>query len=232
LNIAILQAADFFLRGIVLLGIFLILFSNIRTIQKHRAVNMQRKTIKLYKTIVYNLSFYASCVASAFLAVSIWRLGSLLKFTEDRQVMIVFLNNTLFDYESFTTVQTPILIISFIGAVLYIVFCIVRILAYLELGKNFSDFIDIKEGNNLVTTGIYSRIRHPIYMSDIMIPLSAGIALFSWTTFLWTLFIVLPLFIIRANKEDELLEHYYGREFLFYKQRTNGFIPTIFKKEL
>ena len=232
MNIGILHAADFFLRGIVLLGTFLIIFSNIRTIRKYRIVNMQRKTIKIYKTVVNSLSFYVSCIVSVFLAVSIWRVGSLLQFTDDRQVRLIFLNNEILDYVSFINIQTPILIISFIGAFLFMVFCIIRILAYLELGKNFSDYIDIKDGNNLVVTGIYANIRHPIYMSEIMIPMCSSIALFSWTTFLWTLFAVLPIFIIKANKEDELLEHYYGREFLFYKQRTNGFIPAIFKKKL
>ncbi len=232
MNIGLLHAADFFLRGIVLLGILITILSNLRTIRKYRIENMQRKTIKLYKTIISDLSFYASCMASVFIACSLWRVGSLLKFYENREVKMVFLNTVLLDYESFISVQTPILMISFIGAVLFIAFCVMRVLANLQLGKNFSDFIDIKEGNTLVVSGVYSRVRHPIYLTEIMIPLSASLALFSWTTFLWTIFVVLPLFIIKANKEDELLEHYYGREFLFYKQRTNAFIPAIFKKDL
>ncbi|MBI2862633.1 MAG: hypothetical protein HYX89_07425, partial [Chloroflexi bacterium] len=35
--------------------------------------------------------------------------------------------------------------------------------AYRELGQNWSPKIDIRQGQNLVTTGIFKHVRHPIY---------------------------------------------------------------------
>jgi len=102
-------------------------------------------------------------------------------------------------------------------------------ISYLKLGKNFSINIDIKEGNKLVKNDIYGIIRHPIYLSEIILPLAASFALQSWTLLLWGLLVVLPIYIIRAKKEDELLQHYYGDDFTEYKLRVGGFFP-YFKK--
>ena len=39
--------------------------------------------------------------------------------------------------------------------------------------------------------------------------------------------IELPLFIMRAKKEDELLQKHFGDEFTAYKKRSGFFIPFI-----
>ena len=72
----------------------------------------------------------------------------------------------------------------------------------------------------LVTSGIYSRIRHPIYVfSSLMI---AGIALYLdriWLL-LVVLLILLPMQIYRARREEKVLMDAFGEEYARYKSRS------------
>ena len=220
---------DFFFRGFIVLGTIIIIFSNLKTIKNYRRENEKRTTIKYYKTIFQQIPTYSSYISSILIGLALFRVGSLLNIGQNMAATINILNVQIMDTSQTMQYQAPIIIMGLIGSVMYIAFSLMLSLSYTSLGKNFSDYIDIKEGNNLVTDKIYSIIRHPMYLSEIMIPLAASIALLSWTVFLWTILVQTPLYIIRARKEDELLENYYGREFLFYKQKVNSFIPT-FKK--
>ncbi len=90
------------------------------------------------------------------------------------------------------------------------------ILARIQLGRAFS--IQAK-ATSLVTTGLYSRIRNPIYFfSAIGI---AGVIL--WTGKLWLflfLAILIPMQIVRARKEENVLAEKFGPAYLDYKQKT------------
>jgi protein-S-isoprenylcysteine O-methyltransferase Ste14 len=89
-------------------------------------------------------------------------------------------------------------------------------LARFQLGKAFS----VKaKASVLVTRGIYSRIRNPIYVfGSVMI---AGMLLFFLKPEGLLLFLVLiPMQVVRARKESAVLEAAFGDEYRRYKQQT------------
>jgi protein-S-isoprenylcysteine O-methyltransferase Ste14 len=90
------------------------------------------------------------------------------------------------------------------------------LIARMQLGAAFSVQARASE---LVTTGIYSRIRNPIYVfSALMI---AGAIL--WTerlAFLLIFAVLIPVQIVRARKEAQVLEAKFGTAYLEYKQKT------------
>lgn len=88
--------------------------------------------------------------------------------------------------------------------------------ARLQLGRAFS--IQAK-ATTLVTSGIYSRIRNPIYVFGSLMAL--GIILFSgqpW--FLLILPALIVLQIIRSRKESQVLEEKFGDAYREYKRQT------------
>jgi protein-S-isoprenylcysteine O-methyltransferase Ste14 len=90
------------------------------------------------------------------------------------------------------------------------------IIGRFTLGRSFS--ISAK-ATALVTNGIYSRIRNPIYVSGMVS--ATGIFLMLRQPLLWLLLlIVIPLQIIRARNEARVLEATFGDAYREYRQRT------------
>jgi protein-S-isoprenylcysteine O-methyltransferase Ste14 len=88
--------------------------------------------------------------------------------------------------------------------------------ARIELGRAFS--LQAK-ATTLVTTGIYSRIRNPIYVFGAIFIL--GIII--WTGRPWLLLIfalLIPLQVVRSRKEERVLTEKFGDAYLDYKQKT------------
>lgn len=90
------------------------------------------------------------------------------------------------------------------------------VVARLQLGGAFS--VRAK-ASNLVTTGLYSRIRNPIYVFGGLF--IAGMIIWSDKLWLLLIFLVLiPMQIIRSQKEASVLEAKFGPAYLEYKQKT------------
>ncbi len=81
--------------------------------------------------------------------------------------------------------------------------------------------------HNLITDGVFGRIRHPLYLGRIT--LDFGIALlFSslWGAVLMA--ISAPLFLIRIRVEEEMLINEFGDAYLEYRDHTRKIIPYIY----
>ena len=95
-----------------------------------------------------------------------------------------------------------------------------------ELGKEWSSPLRVRECHHLVITGPYARVRHPIYLS--LIVFMTGIALIAANWFL-----VLFLFIsvvdlhLRIPKEERMMIDEFGDEYEAYMGRTGRLLPRI-----
>ena len=90
------------------------------------------------------------------------------------------------------------------------------ILGRYTLGKSFSI---AAKARTLVTSGIYSKIRNPIYVSGAVF--LTGVALILWRVEFLALFaVMIPMQIVRARKEARVLEEKFGEEYREYRRRT------------
>jgi protein-S-isoprenylcysteine O-methyltransferase Ste14 len=90
------------------------------------------------------------------------------------------------------------------------------VLARIQLGRAFS--VRAK-ASTLVTTGIYARIRNPIYVFGAL--LSVGIFIFvhrPWLLLIWVP--LLPLQWFRVRNEEQVLEAKFGDAYRDYKRKT------------
>jgi len=88
--------------------------------------------------------------------------------------------------------------------------------ARITLGRSFS--VQAK-ATQLVTTGVYARIRNPIYVFGALTV--AGILI--WLHRPWWLLILavlVPMQVWRARKEERVLEDSFGSAYLEYKRKT------------
>jgi protein-S-isoprenylcysteine O-methyltransferase Ste14 len=102
------------------------------------------------------------------------------------------------------------------GVGLWVPAFLLFVLARIELGRAFS----IKaKASTLVTTGLYARIRNPIYVFGGL--MSVGIFIFAhrpWWLLIWVPLI--PLQVFRIRKEEQVLEAKFGDAYRDYKRRT------------
>jgi protein-S-isoprenylcysteine O-methyltransferase Ste14 len=90
------------------------------------------------------------------------------------------------------------------------------VVARIELGRAFS--VQAK-ASTLVTTGIYSRIRNPIYLFGAIFIL--GFIIWMGRPWLLLIFVVIiPLQVVRSRKEERVLTEKFGAAYLDYKQKT------------
>jgi protein-S-isoprenylcysteine O-methyltransferase Ste14 len=89
-------------------------------------------------------------------------------------------------------------------------------LARLQLGRSFAVRAQARE---LVTHGLYSRIRNPIYLFGSLGIL--GIILYAGhPRFLWVFVLLVPLQLFRIRREEKVLQEKFGEAYLEYKKRT------------
>jgi protein-S-isoprenylcysteine O-methyltransferase Ste14 len=104
----------------------------------------------------------------------------------------------------------------YIGTVLVVVGLSGIVVARYQLGKSFS----VKaEAHKLVTSGLYSRIRNPIYMFGMV--LITGMILILGRPVGW--FVLVAAIVgqtIRARREARVLETAFGDEYREYRRKT------------
>ncbi|HKS73849.1 MAG TPA: isoprenylcysteine carboxylmethyltransferase family protein [Terriglobales bacterium] len=103
-----------------------------------------------------------------------------------------------------------------IGLGLMIAGAVLFFTARLQLGNSFAVRAEARQ---LVTTGLYSRIRNPIYVFS-------GVMILGFLTVLRRpiLFLILPVLvtaqILRSRKEAQVLEAKFGDQYRAYRQKT------------
>ena len=104
----------------------------------------------------------------------------------------------------------------FLGILIIIIASIFILIAIKDLGRNLSPFPKPKASSNLVTTGIYRFMRHPMYYSLIII--SFGVFLTKLSIYHLCLTITLALLIkFKIILEEQYLKNKFKNYFLYKK---------------
>jgi protein-S-isoprenylcysteine O-methyltransferase Ste14 len=112
--------------------------------------------------------------------------------------------------------QQPWTALRVAGAILAIAGYILLITARLQLGKSFAVSPQAKE---LVTHGLYARIRNPIYAFVAIMWFGLIVALRLYWLFV-PLAALLVLQLLRVRKEAGVLEEKFGQTYLDYRKQT------------
>jgi len=95
------------------------------------------------------------------------------------------------------------------------------------LGRNWSLVARTRTDHELIRSGPYARVRHPIYLAMLLFLVALAIGLGHWGQLL----LASPLFLagtrIRTDAEDRLLEQSFGETFRQYRNATPAIFPRI-----
>ena len=101
--------------------------------------------------------------------------------------------------------------------------------AHKDLKTNWSPILEIFAGHVLVTNGIYSVIRHPMYASGWLLAVAQGLLLQNWIAGPATLIVYIPLYMIRVPAEEKLMLDAFGDQYRDYLKKTGALIPRLSK---
>jgi len=113
-----------------------------------------------------------------------------------------------------------------IGLAVFVLGLALAIWARVYLGRNWGMPMSQKVDPELVTTGPYSRVRHPIYSGIILAMIGTTIAV----SLYWLVAVVLigAYFLYSAIVEERLMARLFPGSYPEYKRSTKMLIPFIF----
>ena len=103
---------------------------------------------------------------------------------------------------------------------------IFAILARLYIGKNWSALIQVKEGHELIQTGPYAVVRHPIYSGLMLATLGTAIAYGELGGFLGFAMVV-GAWGYKSRLEEAAMAEQFGAQYGKYRSHVKGLIPFV-----
>lgn len=95
-----------------------------------------------------------------------------------------------------------------------------------HLGANWSGTVTLKEGHELIRTGPYRAIRHPIYTGILLALLGTAVTI-GEVRGLLGLVVAWLSFCIKARREEAFLSQEFGPGFAEHKRLTGMFLPRF-----
>jgi len=103
----------------------------------------------------------------------------------------------------------------------------VRYVAFTTLGRFFSRTLREAEGHTLITSGIYQYIRHPGYLSDLMIFFGIAMAMSNLISFILIPVTFAFAYTYRIYTEENMMIKIFGDQYRAYQKTSKRLIPFI-----
>jgi protein-S-isoprenylcysteine O-methyltransferase Ste14 len=123
-------------------------------------------------------------------------------------------------------VLEPSLSTAYVGLTITELGLVFAVLARLYIGKNWSALIQVKEGHELIQTGPYAIVRHPIYSGLMFATLGTAIAYGEISGFLGFAMIV-GAWGYKSRLEEAAMAEQFGSKYEEYRAHVKGLIPFV-----
>jgi protein-S-isoprenylcysteine O-methyltransferase Ste14 len=99
--------------------------------------------------------------------------------------------------------------------------------SHVDLGRNWSISLEIRQHHTLVNTGVYRLVRHPMYTSFFLLGVAQMLLLANWLAGPSGLIGVALLFVFRVRREERMMIQTIGDEYRYYMATTKRLIPWV-----
>jgi protein-S-isoprenylcysteine O-methyltransferase Ste14 len=113
-----------------------------------------------------------------------------------------------------------------IGIALTWIGILIALWARWHLGQYWSGRVTIKEGHQLIRTGPYARLRHPIYTGLDLAAIGVAVTFDRWRCVVGVCVIVIG-FWIKARREERMLGEQFGNAFVEHRRHTGFLLPRL-----
>lgn len=102
--------------------------------------------------------------------------------------------------------------------------------SHADLGRNWSPTLELRKGHQLITSGVYKYIRHPMYASFGLWGVAQVLLLHNWIAGGSSLVLFGLLYFLRVPYEEQMMLDQFGEAYQSYMNRTGRLIPRRFWK--
>jgi protein-S-isoprenylcysteine O-methyltransferase Ste14 len=99
--------------------------------------------------------------------------------------------------------------------------------SHVDLGRNWSLSLEVREQHALVKTGVYRFVRHPMYSSFFLLGVAQALLLSNWLPDVSGLLGAGAFYAFRIRREEEMMLEYFGDDYRAYMAHTKLLIPWL-----
>jgi protein-S-isoprenylcysteine O-methyltransferase Ste14 len=124
------------------------------------------------------------------------------------------------------SIEAPKGLLLWCGYGIFVLGTVIALIAAVNLGKNLTPLPRPKENAELIQSGLYRLVRHPIYFGVIL--LSIGWGVLQQSALVWLYVIVIAIFFdIKSRKEERWLVERFST-YADYQGRVRKLIPWVY----
>ncbi len=99
--------------------------------------------------------------------------------------------------------------------------------SHADLGTNWSITLEVRDQHQLITHGVYRRIRHPMYTAFFLYSIGQALVIPNWVVGPSYLVPFTILFACRVGSEQRMMVEQFGDEYTAYVTRSKRLVPGI-----
>lgn len=96
-----------------------------------------------------------------------------------------------------------------------------------DLGRNWTPTVAMRYNPELVTSGVFKYIRHPMYSAHLIWAIAQILILHNWIAGYSFIIVLVPFYLIRIKNEEEMMIEQFGRAYKAYMEKTARLIPKL-----
>lgn len=120
------------------------------------------------------------------------------------------------------------IILSYVGFSIYISGGLLIIIARAQIGRFGTGKLITEEDHQLITQGVYSYIRNPMYFGSLIAIIGFCLVFRCVITLIIMFIYYFLIFRMRILEEERILEKKFGQSYEDYKKRTKKLIPFLY----
>ena len=118
------------------------------------------------------------------------------------------------------------MIVYWLGLLMVIAGLAFAVWARAHLGRNWSGTVTVKENHELVRSGPYGIVRHPIYTGLLLAILGTAIVVGEWRGLLALCFLTIT-FLLKLRREERFMEESFPDTYPSYRAQVPALIPLL-----
>ena len=96
-----------------------------------------------------------------------------------------------------------------------------------DLGRHWTVTVALRDDHELITSGVYRYIRHPMYSAHLIWAIAQIMILHNWIAGYSFLIVQIPFYLIRIKNEEAMMIEQFGDAYKTYMEETDRLIPKL-----